>query len=468
VIAPMLFDIPNDMRAAIVDAHSGLSISYKELIEVSDRVKVLISNPNEVTAIFVDRDFADVVLLAACLLAEVPIAIMPPDFGKDVNFVQFSLGVRNRISANLDTKSLHGINIQFHPMYLEVQEPAICNPLIKTLLFTSGSTGKPSAVALSAENIRTNASQIVNGAEISSGVVTLLTLSAAYSYGLSLVTTTLSAHGTLVVSQLSIIDRAFWDIVDEHKIQQFAGVPWTYQALRASRIDLGSFKSLSVVTQAGGFLDIETRKHFHNQLDNAQKRFLVMYGQTEASPRMAIMPHTELPYAWASAGYALPDSRFEIESNGVSLEGEIIFYGPNVALNVLNDRSDLLCGDVFQGRLGTGDIGTLTSEGLLTITGRTKRIAKINGRRISLDEVERAIGMFVACTSTSNSQGTEKIICFISAEQVVDKNNSINQVMQDFGLRGKDYEISQIETLPRLPNGKVDYSHLKRESVGKD
>lgn len=468
MIASVLSDIANDMRAAIVDAHSGLSISYKELFEVSDRVKALISNPNEVTAIFVDRDFADVVLLAACLLAEVPIAIMPPEFEKDVDLVQFSFGIRNRISANLDTKSLHRINIQYDPVGLEVQEPAICNPLIKSLLFTSGSTGRPSAVALSAENIRTNASQIVNSAEISSGVVTLLTLSAAYSYGLSLVTTTLSTHGTLVVSQLSIIDKAFWNVVDGFKVQQFAGVPWTYQALRASRIDLGSFKSLNVVTQAGGFLDVETRKHFHNQLDNARKRFLVMYGQTEASPRMAIMPHSELPYAWASAGYALPDSRFEIESHDVSHEGEIIFYGPNVALNVLSDRSDLLCGDVFQGRLGTGDIGTLTSDGLLTITGRSKRIAKINGRRISLDEVERAIGIFAACISSSNGQGIEKIFCFISAEQDTHVNDSINQVMQNFGLRGKDYKICQIETLPRLPSGKVDYLHLKRESVGNE
>ena len=68
--------------------------------------------------------------------------------------------------------------------------------------------------------------------------------------------------------------------------------------------------------------------------------------------------------------------------------GEIVYTGPNVMMGYAESRADLGLGDTHGDTLETGDLGYLDDEGFLFLTGRSKRIAKIAGLRISLDEVE--------------------------------------------------------------------------------
>ncbi len=51
-------------------------------------------------------------------------------------------------------------------------------------------------------------------------------------------------------------------------------------------------------------------------------------------------------------------------------------------------RADLALGDVQGTALRTGDLGYVDADGFLFLTGRTKRIAKLAGDRVSLDEIE--------------------------------------------------------------------------------
>ncbi len=50
--------------------------------------------------------------------------------------------------------------------------------------------------------------------------------------------------------------------------------------------------------------------------------------------------------------------------------------------------ADFALGDTQEGVIKTGDLGRLDADGRLTITGRTKRIGKIAGLRVNIDEVE--------------------------------------------------------------------------------
>ncbi len=68
--------------------------------------------------------------------------------------------------------------------------------------------------------------------------------------------------------------------------------------------------------------------------------------------------------------------------------GEVVYEGPNVMMGYTISRSDLSKGDELKGRLETGDLGRIDPEGFLTLTGRTKRFAKIAGYRFDLDVIE--------------------------------------------------------------------------------
>ena len=81
------------------------------------------------------------------------------------------------------------------------------------------------------------------------------------------------------------------------------------------------------------------------------------------------------------SGRALSGGSITIEAD------EIVYHGPNVMMGPALSRADLALGDAMNGRLATGDLGTLDAEGYLTITGRSQRFAKLFGQRVALDEL---------------------------------------------------------------------------------
>ena len=125
-------------------------------------------------------------------------------------------------------------------------------------------------------------------------------------------------------------------------------------------------------------------------------RFFVMYGQTEATARIAYVPPDRLSEKLGSAGIAIPGGRLSIEPAGAGtmdgpVTGEVVYEGPNVMLGYATGSGDLALGDELGGVLRTGDIGYLDEDGFLFLVGRSKRIAKVFGLRINLDEVEAAM-----------------------------------------------------------------------------
>ena len=109
--------------------------------------------------------------------------------------------------------------------------------------------------------------------------------------------------------------------------------------------------------------------------------FFVMYGQTEAGPRIACLPPGRLPEKLGSAGVALEGRRLVGMDGEVELPagvvGEVVYSGPNVMMGYAESREDLALGDVQGDTLRTGDLGFVDEEGFLFLTGRSKRIAKL-------------------------------------------------------------------------------------------
>lgn len=119
-----------------------------------------------------------------------------------------------------------------------------------------------------------------------------------------------------------------------------------------------------------------------------------MYGQCEATARISYLPSEYALTKIGSIGVAIPKGKLNIvndqkqEIKGAGKAGEILYSGPNVMMGYAENIEDLIQGDVQGDFLLTGDIGYIDRDGFYYIIGRKKRIIKLFGKRVCLDEVE--------------------------------------------------------------------------------
>lgn len=337
------------------------------------------------------------------------------------------------------------------------------NPDLALLLSTSGSTGSPKMARLTHANIMSNAASIARALELTEEDRPVAHLPMHYSYGLSVVNSHLLTGATTVLTNGSVIAADFWRSIAEHRCSSFSGVPYTYQMLQRLGFDrLAHAQSIVSMTQAGGKLDDKTIEQFHAIMAARNGRFWVMYGQTEATARMSVLPAVRLAQKTGSAGCAIPGGKFAIAADdGLTSEpgiaGELVYRGPNVMLGYAFNRADLAKGDELGGVLHTGDHAQLDSEGYVYILGRAKRDAKLFGLRINLDDVE---AMLRAHGPVAIVNGTGKLIVYCEFGTPAELKKLHSQLAARLNIHGSAFDFRMIDKLPTSSTGKIDYSQL--------
>lgn len=265
------------------------------------------------------------------------------------------------------------------------------------LLTTSGSTGSPKFVRQSYNNIRANAEQIAQYLELDSSELPITTLPMNYTYGLSIIHSHLLVGATILLTDRGLMQREFWDFFRSAGATSFGGVPYTYEMLEKIHFRKMDLPSLRYMTQAGGKLSPELHKKFAEYAVENHKKFIVMYGQCEATARMGYLPAKDSLRKYGSMGIAIPGGRFSlIDVNGVEITGEgiigeLVYTGPNVTMGYAQNPEELALGDKRNGRLKTGDMARRDAEGYYYIVGRKKRFLKVYGNRVNLDELDGLI-----------------------------------------------------------------------------
>jgi acyl-coenzyme A synthetase/AMP-(fatty) acid ligase len=331
------------------------------------------------------------------------------------------------------------------------------------LLSTSGSTGSPKFVRLTAESIASNAKAIAEVLDIRPNEVGCGHLPLHYSYGLSVLMSHFACGAPVLLTERGFTDKAFWPLLREAQVAHMPGVPFHFQMMQRLRYERLNLPALRVLTQAGGALDVEARKAAHTFMEARGGRFHVMYGQTEAAPRMTTLSHLDFVDFPHSVGTALPGGHLEIVDEigkpvPVGNEGMVIYRGPNIMWGYAENRSDLELSDVLNGRLETGDIGRIDDAGRLTITGRAKRFGKIYGLRVNLDEIERfvnALGHLAAVTQKGD------VIYVILADGDGADDELLVALISQYTIPRTAYNILHIDDIPHTERGKIDYHALE-------
>ncbi|TLD93290.1 hypothetical protein LS64_008570, partial [Helicobacter saguini] len=345
-----------------------------------------------------------------------------------------------------------------------------CNDISKNLallLSTSGSTGSVKFVRLSYQNLKSNTDSIIKYLNLDSKERALLILPLNYTFGLSILHTHLRVGASVAITQLSVMQKGFWEFLESSKATSLSGVPYTFEMLKKLNFFTKNLPHLKTLTQAGGKLRSDLQKEFATFALKENKKFIIMYGQTEASARMSYLPFEYALKKLGSIGIPVPNGKFEIlDSKGCKIkesqkQGELIYKGKNVALGYAENRESLSKGDDFKGILHTGDIAYFDKDKFYYIVGRKSRFIKMQGKRISLDEIDSLLHATFKDVTLVTSGLDDMLYIFIES-----KNCNLNEIKKFIcnALKIAPFcvKIKEIDKIPRTKSGKILYSQMEK------
>lgn len=444
-------------RLAVV-TDSGERLSYAQLADAVEAVAARLPQPACLVILEAANTLDCVVAYLACLYAGYPLVLAEP----------------GSTAADPRTSQAYGAALVYREgergwgfESLASGRPLALHPDLCILLSTSGTTGSPKLVRLSRANIASNAGAIAGYLGIGADDRAITSLPLYYSYGMSVLNSHLHAGATVLLTGRSVADQQFWTFFEEEAATSLSGVPFTFDLLERMGFRGRHYPALRYLAQAGGRLPAERVRLYAQWAAAARKQMFVMYGQTEASPRMAYVPPAQLLDNIDAIGVAIPGGSFAlVGEDGAPVlaagePGELVYRGPNVMMGYAESAEDLALGSGPQ-ELRTGDLACRKENGCYAIVGRKSRFSKIVGLRISLDEIERWI----------HARGLQGIVSGDDALVVAALTGSgdaaglaqeLKQALsQRFGLPLSALAVLQLDALPVLASNKFDYRAVLR------
>ena len=334
------------------------------------------------------------------------------------------------------------------------------------LMTTSGSTGSPKLVRQSYDNLKANTESIVKYLKLNEDERAVTNLPLHYVYGLSVLNTHLAVGASVVVTEKTLFDRSFWQLVREQEVTSLSGVPYTYAMLKRLRFFRMDLPALRTLTQAGGKLDPELHNEFAAYADAHGKKFVVMYGAAEATARMGYLPPQDALEKVGAMGVAIPGGRFALvdeageEITAADTVGELVYYGANVTLGYAESGADLVRGDERHGRYETGDLAQRDADGYYTIVGRKRRFLKMFGKRTNLQEVEHILRQYFGEVEVACAGVDDHLHVFVTQEELVPE--IVPFLSAKLGLHHSAFTARCIAEIPKNASGKTVYRELEQ------
>ena len=292
-----MFNLNKYSRNTAVITDKGERLTYLELASEAKHFADAVTQKGLLFCLC-ENKLGSFVGYVACMEHNIPIVLL--DGSKDLSVLKNLMEIYQPEYIWVETARIEEIggetvysyatySLQKMQYEVEVEKPEI-NPELALCLTTSGSTGSPKFVRLSAKNVLSNAESIAEYLSIDENEKPITTLPSYYSYGVSVINSHLIKGATILLTEGTVAQREFWNFLKEQQATSIAGVPYTYEMLRMLRFFRMDLPYLKTMTQAGGKLNKDIAKQYIEFAQEKDKRFFVMYGQTEATARMSYLP----------------------------------------------------------------------------------------------------------------------------------------------------------------------------------
>lgn len=464
----MMFELDKFANHIAVETEQGKKMTYARLKEASDSIAAEMES-RKFTFCLCENTIGSFVGYVAFMTHNIPTVLL--DASKDVDIIEDLIEHYQPQYVWCPTKRVDDlstgipvIEYEDYSLLQTVEQNYEIHPDVLLCLTTSGTTGSPKLVKLTEKNLRSNAESIAEYLRITEKERAITSLPMYYSFGMSVINSHLIKGATLLLTDKAVIQREFLNFLKEGEATSIAGVPYTYEMLRRLRFLKMELPGLKTMIQAGGKLNANIVKEYVEAAKSSGKEFVVMYGQTEAAPRMSYLPFDKALEKYASIGIAIPGGRLSLrdvndqEIATPDTDGELIYEGPNVCMGYAECIEDLTKGDENHGVLHTGDVARFDSDGYFYITGRMKRFVKVWGNRCNLDATEqlvKAITTSCACVGVD-----DKITVFVTESGLEEKIK--NYLIDKTGLNIRAFDVKVVETIPTLLSGKLDYQTMQK------
>jgi long-chain acyl-CoA synthetase len=342
---------------------------------------------------------------------------------------------------------------------------------LAVILYTSGTTGLPKGVALSHDNLESNARSAASLNELGRDDWAVAVLPLSHSYGL-----TVMNAGHILGSRAALLrwfhPEAVLQTIQEFRAVSMSAVPTMLLYLlnypEADRFDTRSMRAWG---SGAAPLPTEIVEPFERKFGG---RILEGYGLTEASP--VVSAHRlSGPRKVGSVGCAIPGVDVSIQDDSdralpAGEVGEVCVRGRSVMVGYYRNPEET-ARTVRAGWLHTGDMGRLDEDGFLFIVERKKDLIIRGGFNIYPREVEEVLyahpkvaeAAVVGMKDELMGEGVLAFVVLRSGERA--SAEEIGAFCEGRLARFKcPKEIRFVDSLPKSPIGKILRKELRTQA----
>ncbi len=490
-------------RIAVV--YNGVRLSYGEMEKRANRLAhALITagvQPGDVIGLYIDRNLDLIIAQLAILKTGAAYAALDLQYPREMLAHLFNNFNLPYILTHSNLKSLlppHTSGVFLIDEFLEQKNHPATAPEIVVdaraaafIIFTSGSTGIPKGVIHTHRNMIARfhsawALAAMNAEDVISQTSPLSSIDAVdeiYSPFL------LGAQTVMIPHKIVTDPRRLVDLLEEEGVTRMVLVPSLLQIILTTYADIDRrLARLKTWLIGGEALTATLVKQFYERLPQAN--LINFYGLTEGDATFYPAVISEMP---PPVGRPIQNTRVyvldsQLQPMPPGLSGEIFISGEGLFREYWN-RPDLNTekwmvnpfntsqNDSFSRLFKTGDLGRWQPDGQLQYLGRRDRMVKIRSFRVELGEVEAALAvnpLIRECavrvwqTESANHAVTyqPRIVAYAVLKESAQTTpaqirDSLKERLPDYAL---PKQVTLLNSLPYLPNGKIDYRALPEPS----
>ena len=354
----------------------------------------------------------------------------------------------------------------------EPPAPAVDPDDTAVLPYSSGTIGRPKGVILTHRNLVANLQQVRPVCQVADGDSVLAVLPFFHIYGMTVLMNQ-GIHRRATVVTMPRFDLAqFLGAIAEHRVQRVFAVPPIAVALaKHPAVDAHDLSSLEMIMFGAAPLDAALGHAVGQRLGC---RVIQGYGMTELSPVSHCIPNDRPDMDLGSVGLLLPSMEAMIVDPATGAEqspgetGELWCRGPNVMSGYLDNPEATAATLDAEGWLHTGDLATVTDDGVFTIVDRLKELIKYKGYQVPPAELEALLLTHdriadAAVIGVYDAEGEEVPKAFVVAQPGADL--SAEEVTAFVAERVAPYKkvraVEFVDAIPKSASGKILRKELR-------